>query len=126
MEKRRKPRKKRGPERYYVITAVDQVGIEAERAIGTATVQFRFALFNGNKLYKGDANSFPVFDLSGETPKAVRAREHKTRRERDRQSTVGARRCPMETGAETVRLREGQVVGVMPAKLPRLGAEFVS
>lgn len=72
--------RKRWPERYYVITSVDQVGVDANKALATATVHFRFALFNGKKFYRGDANTFLVFDISTKQPKAILVREHKTRK----------------------------------------------
>lgn len=74
--------RKRWTERYYVITSVDQVGVDADKAIGIATVHFRFALFNGEKFYRGDANTFLVFDLSTKQPKAILVREHKTRKQK--------------------------------------------
>lgn len=74
--------RKRWPERYYVITSVDQVGVDADKSIGTATVHFRFALFNGERFYRGDANTFLVFDLSNKQPKAILVREHKTRKQK--------------------------------------------
>ena len=74
--------RKRWPERYYVITSVDQIGVEPESLIGTATVHFRFVLFKGDKFYRGDANTILVFDLSTKTPKAILVREHKTRKEK--------------------------------------------
>lgn len=73
--------RKRWPERYYVITSVDQVGVEPDKAIGTATVHFRFALFNGEKFYRGEAKTLLVFDLSTKQPKAILVREHKTRKQ---------------------------------------------
>ena len=74
--------RKRWTERYYVITSVDQVGVDAKKALGTATVHFRFALFNGDKFYRGDGNTFLVFDLSTKQPKAILVREHKTRKKK--------------------------------------------
>jgi hypothetical protein len=74
--------RKRWPERYYVITSVDQVSIGADKAIGTATVHFRFALFNSEKFFRGEANTFLVFDLSSHEPKTILVREHKTRKKK--------------------------------------------
>lgn len=74
--------RKRWPERYYVTTSIDQIGVDADKRIGTATVHFRFALFNGEKFYRGDANTFLVFDLSAKEPKAILVREHKTRKQK--------------------------------------------
>ncbi len=73
--------RKRWPDRYYVITSVDQVGVDANKALGTATVNFRFALFNSEKFYRGDAYSFLVFDLSAKQPKAILVREHYIRKQ---------------------------------------------
>ena len=75
--------RKRWPERYYVISSVDQIGANEDGTIGTATVHFRFALFNGDKFFKGDADAFLVFDLSQKEPKLILVREHKTRKEKD-------------------------------------------
>lgn len=74
--------RKRWTERYYVITSVDQLGVDADKALGTATVNFRFALFNGDKFYRGDASTFLVFDLSVKHPKVILVREHKTRKKK--------------------------------------------
>jgi len=74
--------RKRWTERYYVIASVDQVGVDANKALGTATVHFRFALFNGDKFYRGDGNTFLVFDLSTTQPKVILVREHKTRKKK--------------------------------------------
>lgn len=74
--------RKRWPERYYVVTSIDQVGVEAETKIGTATVHFRFALFKGEKFYKGEANTLLIFDLSTVDPKAIMVREYKTKKQK--------------------------------------------